>query len=175
MADPIEDPAELVQAPAKYPLGGDLVIPIGSAAFAAYYLYTIWGMSWHAAAAGIGISAAMAIVLLILTVRFVKMMRAGAADFGFGELVFPASYALRRAAILVAAIAFIYAMPLVGFTIALFSFLMLGIIILSGFAHLRTGFIIALSVSVAGYLLFIVLIGTRFPRGPFENLFGMLF
>jgi hypothetical protein len=175
MPEPIEEPTETVQVRGKHPLGADLIIPVASAAFAAYYLYTIWGMSWHAAAAGIGISSAMAIILLILTIRFVGMVRRGEADLGFGELVFPASYAVRRAAVLVAAVAFIYAMPFVGFTIALFSFLMLGIIILSGLQHLKAGLIIALSVSVAGYLLFIVLIGTRFPRGPFEKLFGMLF
>jgi hypothetical protein len=159
----------------RRPIGGDLIIPVGTAAFAVYYLYTVWGLSWQAASAGIGISAAMAVLLVILAVRFIGELRRGEADLGLGELVHPVSYMVQRISILVAVVGFIYLMPYLGFTISLFLFLMVGIILLSGLRHIKTGLIIASCVSLGGYLLFIVFIRARFPHGPFEYLVGPLF
>lgn len=159
----------------KRPLGGDLIIPVGTAAFAIYYLYTVWGLSWQAASAGIGISAGIAVLLVILAIRFIGEMRRGEADLGLGEIVHPVSYMVRRIGILAAAVGFIIIMPYLGFTISLFTFLMVGIILLSGLRHIKTGLVIASSISLGGYLLFIVFIRARFPHGPFENVVGQLF
>jgi hypothetical protein len=159
----------------KRPLGADLIIPIGAAAFAIYYLYTVWGLSWQAASVGIGISSAMAVLLVILAVRFIGELRRGEADLGLGELVQPVFYLMQRLGILAAVIGFIYVMPYLGFTISLFTFMMVGIIVLSGLRHIKTGLVIASFVSLGGYLLFIVFIRARFPHGPFENLVGQLF
>lgn len=159
----------------KRPLGGDLIIPIGSAAFAIYYLYTVWGLSWQAASAGIGISAGIAVLLVILAIRFMGELRRGEADFGLGELVHPVPYMVRRIGILAAAVGFIVIMPYLGFTISLFTFLVVGVMVLSGLRHIKTGLVIASCISLGGYLLFIVFIRARFPHGPFENVVRQLF
>jgi hypothetical protein len=66
-------------------------------------------------------------------------------------------------------------MPLIGFTLGLFLFLMTGMIILSGLSQLKSAFIIALLVSLGGYLLFIVFIRARFPHGLVETFLDSLF
>lgn len=159
----------------KQALGADLIIPLGTILFAVYYLYTVWDLPWQAKAAGLGIAGAMAIVLVLLAVRFVRDWSAGRADLGLGALAVPAVTLAQRLGLLAAALAFVFVMPLVGFTIGLFLFLMTGMIILSGLSQLKSATIIALLVSIGGYLLFIVLIRARFPQGPVETLLGSIF
>ncbi len=159
----------------KRALGADLIIPVGTVLFAVYYLYTVWDLPWQANAAGFGIAAAMAIVLILLAVRFWREWSEGRATLSFGDLAFPAVTLAQRLGLLVAVLAFVFAMPWLGFTLGLFLFLIAGVVILSGFSELRTATIIALLVSLGGYLLFIVLIGARFPHGPVETLLGSIF
>jgi len=159
----------------KRALGADLIIPVGTILFACYYLYTVWGLPWQAKAAGIGIAGAMALVLVLLAIRFVREYMAGRADLGLGDLVVPKVTLAQRLGLLAAALAFVFAMPLIGFTLGLFLFLMTGMIILSGLAELKSAFIIALLVSLAGYLLFIVFIRARFPHGLVETFLDSLF
>jgi hypothetical protein len=156
-------------------LGAELIIPVGTILFAGYYLYTVWELPWQAKAAGLGIAGAMALVLLLLAIRFVGELAAGRADLGLGDLVVPRVTLAQRLGLLAAALAFVFAMPLIGFTLGLFLFLMTGMIILSGLSQLKSGLIIALLVSLAGYLLFIVFIQARFPHGPVEAFLGSLF
>jgi hypothetical protein len=56
----------------------------------------------------------------------------------------------------------------------MFIFLTVSVMILSGFAELKRGILMALAVSLGGYLLFIVFVGARFPQGPVENLLRLL-
>jgi len=159
----------------KETLGADLIIPVGTILFALYYLHTVWALPWQAKAAGLGIAGAMAIVLVLLAIRFYRSWSAGRAHLGLGDLAFPTVTLAQRLGLLAAALAFIFVMPLTGFTLGLFLFLMAGIIMLSGLTQLKSATLIALLVSIAGYLLFIVAIRARFPHGPVENLLASIF
>ena len=176
MSDASNGGPEAASVPAeKRAFGADLIIPAGTILFAVYYLYTVWDLPWQAKAAGLGIGGAMAIVLALLAVRFVREWSAGRANLGLGDLVFPTVTLAQRLGLLAAAFAFVLVMPLVGFTLGLFLFLMAGMVILSGLSHLRSAAIIALLVSLGGYLLFIVFIRARFPHGPVETLLSSIF
>jgi hypothetical protein len=153
----------------KRPLGQDLVIPLSGAAFAIYYLGTVWELPWQASSTGVFIISVMTVLLLLLAVRFAGELRRGEADLRFGDLVHPLPIFARRVGMLLLALAFIYSMAYLGFTIGLFVFIVLGIMLLSGVAYLRQAVLIALGVSIGGYLLFIVFVRARFPRGPFEQ------
>jgi hypothetical protein len=159
---------------AKRPLGQDLVIPLGGAAFAVYYLSTVVDLPWQASSTGIAIISAMAVLLVLLLFRFAGELIRGEADLRFGDLVHPYPVFARRVGVLLLAIGFIYSMTYLGFTIGLFVFLMLGFVLLSGFAYLRQGLVIALCVSIGGYLLFILFVRARFPLGPFERFVASL-
>lgn len=160
---------------AKRALGADLIVPVGTILFAAYYLHTVWDLPWQAKTAGLGIASAMAVVLALLAIRFVREWWAGRANLGVGDLAFPTVTLAQRLGLLAAAVAFVFVMPFTGFTLGLFLFLMAGIIMLSGLEHLKSAAIIALLVSIGGYLLFIVFIRARFPHGPVETLLGSIF
>jgi hypothetical protein len=159
----------------KRPLGGELIIPVGGALFAIYYTYTVWELAWQANAVGLSIGAAMAVLLVILAIRFVGEYRRGEADFSLGEVAYPLETLARRLGILAAAIGFILVMPYLGFTLSMFLFLTVGVMVLSGLAHIKRGVLIALAVSLGGYLLFIVFVGARFPLGPVEHVLRSLF
>jgi hypothetical protein len=159
----------------KRPLGGELIIPVGGALFAIYYTYTVWELAWQANAVGLSVGAAMAVLLVILAVRFSREWARGEADFSLGDVAYPLGTLARRAAILAAAIGFILVMPYLGFTLSMFVFLLAGIVILSGLTQLKRGVLIALAVSLGGYLLFVAFIGARFPLGPVEHFFRSLF
>ena len=161
--------------PRKRPLGGELIIPVSGALFAIYYSYTVWELAWQANAVGLSIGSAMAVLLVVMAVRFAREWARGEADFSLGEVVYPLGTLARRAGILVAAIGFILMMPYLGFTLSMFVFLLAGIMILSGIRQLKRGVVIALAVSIGGYLLFVVFIGARFPLGPVEHLLRPLF
>jgi len=159
----------------KRALGGDLIIPAGTILFAVYYLYTVWELPWEAKAAGIGVAGAMAIVLALLGVRFVREWSSGRAGLSLGDVAFPVKFLAQRLSLLVAALAFVFLMPWLGFTLGLFLFLIAGMVILSGLSELKSAVIISLLVSIGGYLLFIVLVRARFPHGPVENLLASIF
>ncbi len=158
----------------KRPLAQDLILPVFGAGFAIYYLSTVWELPWQASSAGIAIISAMAVLLVLLAFRFLGEWRRGEAELRFGELVHPWSVFVRRLAVLGLALAFIYTMPIFGFTIGLFLFLLLGIVLLSGFAYLRQALLIAAGVSLAGFALFILFVRARFPLGPFERFVASL-
>lgn len=158
----------------KYPLGGDLIIPVLATAFAIYYLYTIAELPWQAAVAGIGVITAMAILLVVLVIRFIGQYRSGEADLRIGDLVEPRDTLILRGGLLLLALAFIFSMPYLGFTTSLFLFVFLTVLMLAGRTHIKTAIALALGMSLSGYLLFILLIRARFPHGPFENLIDSL-
>lgn len=158
----------------KRPLGGELIIPVGAIVFAIYYTSTVWELAWQANAVGLSIGGAMAVLLVILAVRFAREWARGDADFSLGEVAYPLATLARRLAILAAATGFILMMPYLGFTLSMFIFLTVSVMILSGFAELKRGILMALAVSLGGYLLFIVFVGARFPQGPVENLLRLL-
>jgi hypothetical protein len=156
-------------------LGAELNIPDGTNLLAGSYLSTVWELPWQAKAAGLGIAGAMALVLVLLAIRFVREYAAGRADLGLGDLVAPRLTLAQRLGLLAAALAFVFAMPLIGFTLGRFLFLVTGMIILSGLAELKSVLVIALLASLGGYLLFIVFVRARFPHGLVETFLGSLF
>jgi hypothetical protein len=62
-----------------------------------------------------------------------------------------------------------------GFTLSNFIFLTCGILLLSGFRQPLRALGVAATLSLCGYLLFIVAFNTRFPEGPIERVLEQLF
>jgi hypothetical protein len=159
----------------KIPMAAELIIPVGGTVFAIYYLYTIWSLPWQATTAGFGIISGMAIVMTFLIIRYVRLHSAGALEFSFGELLHPVGMLGKRLAVLVAGLGFIFIMPYLGFTLSVFVFVVIAVLILAGSKYFLTALMLGAGMSLGGYLLFIVFIRARFPHGAFENLAGSLF
>jgi len=160
----------------KRPLGADLIIPLATFGFSVYYITTVWSLPWQASAAGFGIVGALAVISVLLGRRFAKEYRTGVADFSFGDLFGDSALVTaQRLGLLALSIGFIFAMEYIGFTISLFVFVAATVVMLAGRERIGMALLLATSMSLGGYLLFIELVHARFPHGPFERLVGAIF
>jgi hypothetical protein len=163
------------EKPGRRSLGGELVIPIGAFVFTLYYFYTIIDVPRIAQISAFFVGTILIFLLILLGLRIGKEVKAGRADLRIGPLVEPKSFIPKRLALLGLTLGFIFLVEWLGFTLTVFTFLSLAMLLLSGGKNKRMIFGVATVLSLGGYLLFIVAFHTRFPAGPFEQLMERLF
>lgn len=162
------DPKPSAEAPKN--ILPDLIIPVMSAAFAIYYLTTITSVPWIAQASAVLVSVLLFLAILAFVIRTFLRMRAGIETIQFGGFSFDHSNDLKRAGLLALAIAYVWFIEDLGFTISTVIFLFLAIILLSTIGNWKNAAAVAISCSLIGYFIFIFIFETRFPEGPVEKL-----
>ncbi|MCZ6609948.1 MAG: hypothetical protein O7A66_08085 [Alphaproteobacteria bacterium] len=163
------------EKPERKSLGGDLVLPIGAFIFTLYYFYTIIDVPRIAQVSAFFVGTILIFLLILLAIRIGKEVKAGTADLRLGRLVEPRSFIPKRLALFALTLGFIFFVEWLGFTLTVFAFLSLAMLLLSGGKKKGLAFSIAAILAFGGYLLFIVAFNTRFPAGPFEQLMEWLF
>jgi hypothetical protein len=160
--------------PEKKSVGGELILPAAAFLFTLYYFYTILDVPRIAQVSAFFVGTILIVLVALLGVRIAKQVKAGEADLRLGGILEPKSYIPKRLALLGLTIGFIFFVDWLGFTLTVFAFLTLAMLLLS--EGKRKVLILCLSTVLAfgGYLLFIVAFKTRFPQGPFEKLMGGL-
>ena len=155
-------------------IGADLIFPLAGVAFAIYYVWSIQGMPWMAQFNGIFLSSVLGVLLVVFAARALGAFVSGRARFSFADLVETPDVTLKRWGVFALAIAFTYMISWIGFTLAVFLFLLIAMVLLQvrPWAKLLG---IAIAMSVVGYLLFIVGLDARLPHGPVENFLGRLY
>ncbi|MCZ6484010.1 MAG: hypothetical protein O6757_12345 [Alphaproteobacteria bacterium] len=161
--------------PERKSLGGDLVLPIGAFIFTLYYFYTIIDVPRIAQVSAFFVGTILIFLLILLAVRIGREVKAGTADLRLGRLGEPRSFIPKRLALFALTLGFIFFVEWLGFTLTVFAFLSLAMLLLSGGKKKGLAFSIAAILAFGGYLLFIVAFNTRFPAGPFEQLMEWLF
>lgn len=163
------------EEPGKKSVGGELILPGAAFLFTLYYFYTIWDVPRIAQISAFFVGTILIVLIGLLGVRIAKQVRAGEVDLKMGRLVEPKNYIPKRLALLGLTVGFIFFVDWLGFTLTVFAFLSLAMLLLS--EGKRKVLILCLSATLAigGYFLFIVAFQTRFPKGPFEQLMGGLF
>ncbi len=156
--------------PEKTHLGGDLVIPVAALAFTLYYFSTIIDSPWTAQVSAFLIGAVLILLIVILMVKSAWLVKRGEADFGLDSLLAPRSYIPKRLALFALTLGFIYFVQWGGFTLTVFAFMSLAMLLLGDGRDKRFVFILCAGLAIGGYLLFILAFDTRFPAGPFEQL-----
>ncbi len=156
-------------------LGGDLILPIGAFIFTLYYFYTIIDVPRIAQISAFFVGTILIFLIILLVVRIAKEVKAGTADLRLGRVVEPHSFIPKRLALLGLTLGFIFFVEWLGFTITVFLFLAMAMLLLSNGQKKAMIFSIATVLAFGGYLLFIVAFNTRFPAGPFEQLMERLF
>lgn len=141
----------------------ELIIPVGAVAFGIYYLSTVWALPFQARVVGIYISGAIAFLSLILFIRFARELMSGKKSFGFSGFFSDPVSESRRWGVLLHTILFIALMPVLGFTVALFLFVLGAVLIIGGMSRLKYALIIASSITVIAFSIFILLVRVRFP------------
>jgi hypothetical protein len=156
-------------------IGGELILPIGALIFTLYYFYTIIDVPRIAQISALFVGIILIFLLILLAIRIAKQVKAGKADLRLGRLVEPHSFIPKRLALLGLTLGFIFFVEWLGFTLTVFTFLTLAMLLLSGGKKKGLALSLAAILSFGGYLLFIVAFNTRFPAGPFEKLMERLF
>ena len=147
----------------------DLIIPILAFAFAVYYLTTITEVPWISQASAITVSCLLALAILAFAIRTIVRIKRGQEQIVIGRYLTDKSTQIKRVILLILTIAYVFLIEPLGFTLTTFAFIFLGIILLSSFSNWKNAAIVSLACSVVGYVVFIYLFQTRFPKGFIEN------
>lgn len=161
-------------AKAQQGVGGDFIIPLLAVAFTLYYFATVWDLSWEAKADGLAIGWALILLVAMLVIRTGVRLARRRATIAADALIFPLHVQARRLALLLALVAFILVLPYLGFTLSTFLFMSASMLIL-GVRRARPLLAVSSGVAAGGFLLFMVLLETHFPRGLIERLLLSLF
>jgi hypothetical protein len=157
----------------KKPVGADLIIPVVGAGYAIYYVFSVADFPFEAQVSGIALASLLGLLVLLYLVRVAAGLRRGTLSLGLGQFFGPAQSRLARGAFVGLIVGFIVVLPYLGFTLTTFAFLALSFVV-AGARPVWRAVAIAAVVAIVGWLFFIVLLGTRFPMGPFERAFAAL-
>lgn len=150
----------------------ELFVPLLSTAFAIYYLITIQGIPFLAQMYGGGISFLLILLSAAVTLRVViRIIRSrGVAEKAtISGVVATARHYKKMISLVVGIALFIGLLPYLGYPIISFLFIALATYIL-GVKKISRTLLIALGVTVVGYILFIVFLQVRIPLGPIRYL-----
>lgn len=154
-------------------VGSDLIIPVAGIAYAIYYVYSVWDFPPEAQRSGFFLAGLLVTLSLIFFARIGILALRGRVEFEFDALLGPPQGRLRRLGFLALIGAYLLTVQTLGFTLTTFAFLFIGSI-LAGLESIRRAAIFAATAAIGGWLFFIVLLGTRFPLGPFEALMNLV-
>lgn len=138
-------------------------------AFSIYYLTTITEVPWIAQASAVLVSSLLLLAILAFAVRTLMRIQAGTEVIRWTGLAIDYRIDLKRAALLILTIVYVWFIEDLGFTISTLVFLFLAIVLLSSIANWKRAALVAVSCSLIGYIVFIFVFETRFPKGPVET------
>lgn len=147
----------------------DLIIPAMALAFSIYYLTTITEVPWIAQASAVLVSGLLLLSIVAFAVRTMARIKAGTEFIGLSGLPLDRQVNLKRVGLLALTIAYVWFIEDLGFTISTMAFLFIAIVLLSSPANWKNAAAVAISCSLIGYFVFIVVFETRFPKGPVET------
>jgi hypothetical protein len=158
----------------KRSVGAELVIPVMAAGYALYYIYTILDYPMEAQINGLFLGLVLCSLVAVLLVRVAAQWFRGEVDFGMHRLLAPLSMIPSRLVFLGLTIAYIVVIPWVGFTLTTFLFI-LGSLLALGVRSKKLLVLMPLLSAAGGYVFFIAMLNTRFPKGPIENFLAGVF
>jgi hypothetical protein len=152
----------------KKALGADLVIPALALGFAAYFFVSIADLAWEAKANGVVIGGILVGLIAIQLMRIAIRVLKGEASLRFNRLWEPREALGKRVGMVLVTVAFIATLNWFGLTLGL----LLALFAALWMMGVRGKFlaILPFAVSLAAYLLFVVLLQSDIPHGPIERL-----
>src|SRR5690606_1362464 len=147
----------------------DLIIPVSAVVYAIYYVVSVRDFPFQAQITGLLLGSLLGPLCTVFFIRFVWQARRSGIRIGWIDLIGEPSIGLKRLIFAGLILLSISAVPWGGFTLTTFVFLVASFHLL-GVRPLTRVLVTAATAAIAGWLFFIVLLGARFPRGPFELL-----
>jgi hypothetical protein len=157
----------------KHRVGGDLIIPVAASLYAIYYVASVWTFPPEAQRSGMFLAGLLLFFSSLYFLRVIVATTRHGARMDFDSVLGSKEGRKERLAFFALILAYLPFVRWGGFTLTTFLFLLIGSW-LAGLRPVRKAIVFAAAASLAGWLFFIVLLGTRFPRGPFEHLVSEL-
>jgi hypothetical protein len=154
-------------------LGADLFIPALALAFTTYYLVSTAHLTWEAKANGVVIGLLLYGLIVVHLVRIGFRVARRQVTLGFGDFFDSTTPQKQRLALVGITALFIAALPWTGTSLGLF-LTMFAMMWVLGERSWWTLIGVSLATTATVYLLFILFLGTRLPRGPVEHLLRWL-
>lgn len=161
------------QVPEQKTTGADWIIPILAICFAIYYTASVAELRWEAKMSGVVVAVALGLLIAIFAGRVALGLIRGTHRFTMSGLFDSRQGAGRQFIMLGLIVGFIVAIQSIGFTLSVFGFLIMAFIFIARLRLIRSLSLAAIF-AISSYLLFIVALQTRFPRGPFEQLMSAI-
>lgn len=154
---------------ARTALGADLLIPVMATGLTVYYLLSTRDMDWEAKSTGLLVGTVLLALCAIQFFRLAKVAISGSGGFGFGGLLAATQHNWQRVGLIALTSVFIGTVGWIGTTLGIF-LLLLGSLIIMGVRSPRVLLAVPTLTAATVYLLMILLLGTRLPRGIFERM-----
>ncbi|MCS0496491.1 hypothetical protein [Ancylobacter mangrovi] len=157
----------------KVATGADWIIPILGAAFATYYLISIKDLAWEAKISGVFCAVVLFLLIAIFALRTAIGLLRGTHYLELRSLYESHKLAVVRGSLFALTVANVALIPWAGFTLSTFGFLFASFLWLERMTPRRAA-LVAAGLALFGYVLFILILRTAFPPGPFERLVAAL-
>ena len=146
-------------------VGSDLVIPIAAVALALYYFTTIIDSPWTAQVTAFFVGIILILLSLAHVVRSLLRLNSGDARFSLQSIVEPTGLLPQRVVLFALTVGSLVVMSSAGFTLTSMVFLCAAMLLLNqGRNPLRIA-VIAIGLSVAWFIIFVLIFQRRFPLG----------
>ncbi|PKQ06934.1 MAG: hypothetical protein CVT71_01275 [Alphaproteobacteria bacterium HGW-Alphaproteobacteria-10] len=161
--------------PGKSPqrFGADLVLPVAASIYAVYYVASVWSFPPEAQRSGLFLAGLLLSLTTVFFIRTAVGALRGGWRFDVSPLLGPYQGRGARLAFLGLILLYLAVVRHGGFTLTTFGFILASSLVV-GLRPLRRAAAFAAVCALGGWLFFIVLLGTRFPEGPFERLIHAL-
>jgi len=157
----------------KVATGADWIIPILGVAFATYYLISIKDLDWEAKISGVFCAVVLFLLIGVFAARTALGLARGTHRIEWRSLYESHQLAIIRGSLFGLTVLSVALIPWAGFTLSTFGFLLACFLWLERMS-MRMALITAGSLALFGYVLFILILRTSFPAGPFERLMAAL-
>lgn len=175
MQAPVSEPtpSRAPEGRGKVPEGSDLIIPVMSLAFAAYFFSTISDLGWEAKANGVVIGSVLAALSVLQIGRIAHRVLGGRSSLSLEVLTRPVATQFQRLALVALLAAFVLLIDYTGTTLGLF-LMMAGAMYLLKVRDWRWLVCLPGGCAALVYVLFILFLKARLPAGPIEKLIALL-
>ena len=153
--------------------GADLIIPVLAAAFTIYFLASTWRLTWEAKANGVVVGGLLLVLIAVQLVRIGLGVGAGRYSLGLGEFLARSPAQAQRLGLIAILIMWIATISWLGTTISLVLVMAASMLVL-GVRNWTTLALASLGTAACVYIVFILALRSRLPRGLFEDMMARL-
>lgn len=150
-------------------LGGDLIVPVLAIALTVYYLLSTADLQWEARSVGVLVGWTLLALCAVQIARTIHRWSRRRLPGGFGGLFANDQRNRQRVGLLALCGLFVVTLPWTGITLGLF-LVMAGLMVVLGVRRPAEALGIAGATAATVFVLFVLLLNSRLPRGPLDQL-----